>query len=249
MINQYYYNGQLKKIITAFSYTFSGLQVKTGIGECGVQTVNVPIRYGSSDRVVSAIGASNTATPHSLPIMSCYMRGIQMAPDRIHGLGGKDGRTFIKQGDVFPDDVKVVNRIMPVPYNLDMEIGMFASNTEQLYQMMEQVLLLFDYDLQLQINDAPMDWANITRIKLTGINNEENFPMAVDKRMIIWTLNFEVEIWLSLPYEFRNNLIKKIKLRMGNMNDMRLDEINEDGELTPFTEENIFFEDTITPED
>ena len=35
-----------------------------------------------------------------------------------------------------------------------MELSIYASNTDQMYQILEQILILFDYDLQVQFNDA-----------------------------------------------------------------------------------------------
>lgn len=247
MIKNYYYNAQLKKSIIAFANIFTGLKVQTGNTVCGVDEVEVPVRYGSTDRVVAAIAGDNTQNkPFSLPTMSCYMTGLDMAPDRQHGINQVDRRTYLEQGGVFPTDVKAIRRVMPIPFNMAMELSIYTSNTDQLYQILEQILILFDYDMQIQFNDAAFDWAKISRVLLSGINNEENYPMGAEKRAIIWSLNFEVEIWLSPPYEIRQNIIKTIKLRMGDMDQMTLDEIDSDGELQPFSDTAIFYEDTIT---
>jgi hypothetical protein len=237
MIRNYYYNQQLKKFIVGFANVFTGLKVRTGMDGCGeISELEVPIIYGSRDRVVSAIGSSNTQNKqYSLPMMACYQTGLEMDPARMKGVNQTDRRTFLEQGGVFPDDIKAVKRVMPVPYNMVMELAIHASNTDQLYQILEQVLILFDYDLQLQFNDAPFDWSRITSLFLTGINNEENYPTGIDRRMIIWTLTFTLPIWLSPPVEIRNEIIQGITLRIGDMSDFVLDEIGENGELAPFT--------------
>lgn len=246
MIKNYYYNGQLKKIITSFANVFSGLVVKTGNSDCGIADVVVPIRYGSSDRVVAAIGSNNAQTPHTLPIMSCYMTGLNIAPDRLHGVNQTDRRTYLEQGGVFPNDVKAIKRVMPIPYDIDMELSIYASNTDQLYQIIEQILILFNYDLQFQLNDSPFDWTKISKIILNGITNEENYPMGPDRRALIWTLQFGLPIWLSPPFEVRNEIIKTIKQRFGDMDKMVLDEYDANGELIPFSVDGVYTETTIT---
>lgn len=204
-----------------------------GCGE--ISELEVPIIYGSRDRVVSAIGASNTQNKqYSLPMMACYQTGLEMDPTRMKGVNQTDRRTFLEQGGIFPDDIKAVKRVMPVPYNMQMELAVHASNTDQLYQILEQILIMFDYDLQLQFNDAPFDWSRITSLFLTGINNEENYPLGIDRRVLIWTLTFNLPIWLSPPVEIRNEIIQGINLRIGDMADFVLDEIGEDGQLSPF---------------
>ncbi len=237
MIDSYYYNAQLEKAILAFSGVFMGIQVKTGKNGCeDIATMTVPLRYGSGDRVVEAIGGHNTQnSPHSLPMLSCYMMGMTLANERMHGVGGVDRRAVLEAGGVFPDDVKSIHRVMPVPYTLNMELSIYASNTNQLFQILEQILILFDYDLQLQFNDAPYDWGKITKMTLTGITNEENHPAGIDRRMLVWTLSFDFYIWLSPPMDVRQGLIREINIRIGDLDSIVLNEIDANGELVPFS--------------
>lgn len=237
MIRNYYYNQQLKKFIVGFANIFTGLNVHTGMDGCGeISELEVPIIYGSRDRVVTALGASNTQNKqYTLPMMACYQSGLEMDPNRMKGVNQVDRRTYLEQGNVFPTDIKAIKRVMPVPYNMQMELAIHASNTDQLYQILEQILIMFDYDLQLQFNDAPFDWSRITSLFLTGINNEENYPAGIDRRMLIWTLTFTLPIWLSPPVEVRRDIIQAIMLRIGDLAELKLDEIDENGNLAPFT--------------
>ena len=238
MIRHYYFNNQLKKFIVGFANVFTGLQVQTGKDGCGnTAMIEVPIIYGSRDRVVSAIGASNTQNKqYTLPMMACYQTGLEMDPNRMKGVNQVDKRSYMEQGGVFPDDIKAIKRVMPVPYNMQMELAIHTSNTDQLYQILEQILIMFDYDLQLQFNDAPFDWSRITSLFLIGISNEEPYPTGVERRIITWSLQFNLPIWLSPPVEIRNEIIRSINIRFGDMSDFTLDEIDETGTLVPFSE-------------
>jgi hypothetical protein len=212
------------------------MQVYGGLDGAGQPIMmDVPVRYGSSDRVTAAIASGNTQNRlHTLPMMSSYLTGLELAPDRMHGVNQTDRRTFLEQGGIFPDDVKSIQRVMAIPYNMQMELSIYASNTDQMFQIIEQILILFDYDMQLQFNDAPFDWTKISKLFLHGISNEENYPMGVDKRIIIWSLQFEMPVWLSPSLEIRNDLVQSIKVRIGDLNTLTLDEIDQDGNLTPF---------------
>ena len=233
---EYYFNDQLRKFLVGFANVFTGLQVRTGKDGCGeISELDVPIIYGSRDRVVSAIGASHTQNKqYTLPIMSFYNTGLEMDPSRMKGISTVDRRSILEQGGVFPQDVKTVHRVMPIPYNMQLELSVHTSNTHQMFQILEQVLMLFDYDLQLQFNDRPLDWTRMTSLFLTGINNEEVYPVGTERRVIIWTLQFTMPIWLSPPAEVRNNIIQKIILRYGDLGELKLNEIDEDGNLAPF---------------
>lgn len=249
MIRQYYYNKQLKQYIVMFANLFAGLQVQAGKDECGCeQFIQVPIVYGSMDRVVASIGARNTQNQQfTLPIMSCYMTNMEMAPDRVRGLNGVDKRTVLEQGGVYPTDLKVVRRVMPIPYDLHFELAIYASNTDQLLQILEQILILFDYDLQVQRNDAPFDWTKITSVYLEGINNEENYPLGTERRVITWTLEFRMPAWLSPPAEMREQLIQSIAIRFGDLEGLTLNQYDENGVLQPFDSPDLFTSMTLTP--
>lgn len=238
MFRTYYYNQQLKKAIIAFCNVFAGLCVKTGLDGCGeVTTLEVPIRYGSTDRVVAFLGSSNTQNKlFTLPMMAAYMTSINLAPGRVHGVNQVDKRTYLEQGGIYPDDVKAIRRVMPIPYDLSMELSIYASNTDQMFQILEQVLLLFDYDLQLQVNDAPWDWAKMVKLTLESISNEEAYPSGTERRVLVQTLSFTYGFQLSPPIEVRDEIVRSIKVRLGDIDCFHMDEINEEGNLEPFNE-------------
>jgi hypothetical protein len=246
MIRHYFYSQQIKKFLVGFANVFAGLTVRSGLDGCGeIVSIEVPIVYGSKDRVVAAIQARNTQNQqYTLPSMAFYQTAIEMAPDRLKGVNQVDRRSILEQGGVFPDDVKTIKRVMAIPYNMEMELSIHASNTDQAFQILEQILMLFDYDMQIQFNDAPLDWTKITSIFLTGINNEEVYPTGTERRMIVWTLTFEMPIWLSPPMEIRNDIIASIRLRFGDLANLQIDQIDDDGDLVPF--DNPYSETVIT---
>lgn len=164
------------------------------------------------------------------------MLNIELAPDRRKGTGMTSNKTYMPTGGVFPDDLKVNKRVMPIPYNLTMELALYASNTDQLFQILEQILLVFDPDIQIQKSDAPFDWARLTTVHLDSIQNEENYPMGTDRRMIVWTFNFSMPIWLSPPMDIKNEVVHKVIQRLGNLDGFALNEYDENGELQPFSE-------------
>lgn len=166
--------------------------------------------------------------------MSFYMNGLQMAPERRKVQAYVDQRTTMKAGGVFPDDLTVVKRAMPVPYNMTLELSIWASNTQQMHQILEQILVLFNPDIQIQKNDAPYDWTKITKVELTDISNEENYPSSTDRRVIVWTLSFEMPVFLSVPMGIKDDLVRKIIIQIGSLDTMVVNEVDENGELIPF---------------
>lgn len=235
-IRNYFYDKQLRSYLKQFAAIFTGLQVLTGKGETGeVETLHVPIIIGSRDRVVAAIAGGNTTNRiFPVPIMSAWMSGLELAPERRKGVGQERTKVFMPQHGVYPDDLRTVQRIMPIPYNMMTELSIYASNTDQLHQMVEQILILFDPMLQIQTNDKPFDWTRLTQVELQGINNEENYPAGTEKRTLIWSFNFVIPIWLSPPMAVKDELVRKIVITLGDMDGFNLQEVDEYGQPQPF---------------
>jgi hypothetical protein len=162
------------------------------------------------------------------------MSGIELAPERRKGVGTVDRKVFMPKNGVFPNDLSVMQRVMPIPYNLSMELYAYSSNTDQSFQITEQILMLFDPLIQIQKNDKQADWTKITQVELTGIGNEETVPIGTEKRAIIWNYQFTIPIWLTPPAVVKNQIVEKIVHRMttGDLDD--LTEITEDGDILAF---------------
>lgn len=75
MIDNYYYDRQIKQWILQFSNIFAGMKVQTGKGADGNREfIDIPVHYASQDRVVSWINSRQTQNhSFSLPMMTTYM--------------------------------------------------------------------------------------------------------------------------------------------------------------------------------
>jgi hypothetical protein len=177
--------------------------------------IKVPVIYGSRDRVVAWIKGEQTQNkPLRLPAMSTYLRSVNVAPDKRKGVSNVRRQTVARLGRPFPDNIEVVYQQMPIPYRATFEVSTFASNSDQHFQIMEQIFMLFDPILQIQTSDDPLDWTQITTVELTNIQFEENFPAGADRRYIQSVLSFEVIFYICGPAEFKKNYIETIKLRL-----------------------------------
>lgn len=236
MIGQFYYEGQLRNYLLQFATIFSGLQVQTGLGECDeAQYITVPCVIGNKDRVVGALLAGNTQNRmFSLPLMSFYLQNLAVADERRKVQAYVDQRVTMKAGGVFPDDLTVVKRAMPVPYNMTVELAIYASNTMQMHQILEQILVLFNPDIQIQKSDAPFDFTKLISVKLTDITNEENYPSSTTPRVVQWTLQFEMPIFLTVPMGVKDDLVRRVIIQIADASTTPMNEVDANGELIPF---------------
>lgn len=197
----YFYDHQLKRYILQFMAIFSGLQVHVGKwNETEARLISVPIHYGAQDRVVASILAENVQNkPLRLPTMSAYMRGINLAPDMKVGVGTELRKAMVPVGGLVPDDIQVIHQRRPLGFKLDMELALYASNAEQHLQMLEQILPLFDPQLNIQTSDGIFDMTRLTHVEMTGIMIDNNYPISTDRRINQSTLTFSMPIWISTP--------------------------------------------------
>lgn len=251
MIHHYFYEQQIRSYILQFSAIFHGLRVKTGKGECEEeQFISVPTVVGSKDRVVAAVMAGNTQNrSFALPIMSVHLQSLAMAPERRKSPAYLDQRVTMNVGGVFPDDLRVVKRAMPVPFNAIMELSIYASNNDQLYQILEQLLVLFNPDIQIQKSDGPFDWTKLTKVELTDIANEENYPSGTERRFVQWTLTFEMPIFLSIPMGLKDDLVRKVIIQIAAGDTTPTFEVDDEGHLIPFGEPvaKVVYDTTTNP--
>ena len=204
---------------------FRGFIVKSGVSKDGtIKDIDIPIMYGSIDRVAASISANNTQNlPIRLPTMSAYLSNITLATDKFKGIDTTTSTPYLPKGGVFPNDMKMVETLSPIPYKLSLDLHIFSSNYNQMLQILEQLLVLFNPSIQIQTSDNLYDKARVTTVTLTGINNEENYPMNSDRRTITYTLNFEMIVYLTVPSNVKDNFIRNINIRISQLNDQSVD--------------------------
>lgn len=225
-LENYYYNSQFRKHIIQFMAIFSGLKVSIGKNDFNSENnlIEVPVVYGSRDRVVSHIFSSQTQNKMlKLPMMSAQFISMELAVDRLSGQNQERKEVKLKRGGSIPDDLQQHSLLKPVPYRVTMELGINTSNTDHHFQVLEQILLLFNPSLQIQVSDTYGNMQNIVEVFLGSINLEENYPAGTEQRIVSSTLNFEFVMYLSAPVNLRNNIIKEIQLRISASNDISQD--------------------------
>ena len=223
-LNDYYYQAQIRKYMIQFMAIFSGLQVSVGRNpnnEDGSALIRVPIIHGSKDRVVAGILKSNSPNiPVRLPIMTANLQSIAIAQDRMKGQGTVLSETEFVSGGTFPDDLRSVHKLMPIPYYIGAEVNLLASNLQQKYEMLEQIFLLFRPDLQFQTSDDINDWTAINMVQLNDITLEDNYPPGSDSRILSTSLQFQFLAYMSAPAMIRNDVISKIKVRIKSVDEI-----------------------------
>ena len=99
------------------------------------------------------------------------------------------------QGSAF-----TVERLMPVPFKLTINLDIWTSNTNQKLQLLEQILTLFNPSLEIQSTDNFIDWTSLSVMYLDRtVWSSRSIPIGTDNPIDIATLTFTMPIWISSP--------------------------------------------------
>lgn len=222
----FWYSGQIRSYMLQFLRVFAGFQIKTGKGKDGTETfIKVPIRYSDMSRQVGHILRENSENMMlSCPFMTAHLTEISpsaerrqtpnhvstvQVTERYHDDGSNQYTNKIGQA-------YSVERFMPVPYDLGMELNIWTSNTDQKLQLLEQLLVLFNPSLDLQTSNNPVDWSALTLIELESISwSSRSIPQGASEEIDIATLSFKMPIWLNPPAKVkRQKIIQQIVMNL-----------------------------------
>jgi T4-like virus Myoviridae tail sheath stabiliser len=202
---QHFYDAQVKRIIIQAIRLLSNFQVKFGDGTL----VRVPVTYGDSSRQAASILARNSANRMpTTPQISVYITDFKYARERVQDPTFVDHvsvRTrkydpvtnsyLNQQGNAYS-----VERLMPVPYTLTLKADIWTSNSDQKFQILEQILSLFNPALEIQSTDNYLDWASLSYMEQTNIVwSSRSIPQGTDDQIDISSVEFTIPIWLSSP--------------------------------------------------
>lgn len=251
MGGQYYYHQVLRKSIIAFASLFNNIMVKRraipGVTDTStIETYKCPIQYGPYEKWLAIIAAKpkdlKSPTQISLPRMSFEIKGMHYDGTR-KVVPTQFTRTVPGAQAQHTEQPVQYKQYMPVPYNLDIELGILAKTQDDGLQILEQILPNFHptVNVSIEIIDETHEERDIA-VVLNSIGYIDDYEGDITKRgTTIWTLNFTVKTYLFGPVDIEKD-IRKVTL------DYRTDIVNRPAELR-YTAEVASTDDPPVPRD
>ena len=202
---QHFYDGQIRRYITQIVRLFSNFSYKDN----QAKLVQVPVMYGDMTRQVASIINKNSenAIP-SAPRMAVYITGLELDRNRladssyVNKLNLRE-RAYDESGKEYLNTKGknyTVERLMPTPYNLTVNVDVWSTNTDQKLQIMEQIMMLFNPSLEIQTTDNYVDWTSLSVLNLENVNfSSRSIPMGTESEIDVATLGFSSPIYISPP--------------------------------------------------
>ena len=219
-----------------FTRICSNFQIEYGREENSESAalLRVPVRYGDASRNAQTIIQENSrnsmpATPlmtfhiHSLD----YDRPRMQDPTFVSKISVRQ-RTYDETTETYETtqgNAFTIERLMPVPYKLGITLDIWTSNTNQKFQILEQMLTLFNPSLEVQSTDNYIDWTSLSVVELESVTwTSRSIPIGTENPIDIATLKFSLPIWLSSPAKVKKlGIVERVIASMydaqGDLND------------------------------
>ena len=249
---QFFYDAQIERFLAQFIRIVSGFQVEFGADRNGnLAHLRVPVYWGDSSRQVQMIinqNASGSVMP-AVPAMTVYINGIAYDRDRVQqpdfvGKMNIRERYYNEQTQEYENrqgNAFTIERMMPVPYTLELKLDIWTSNTKQKLQLIEQLQVLFNPALEIQSTDNYIDWTSLSVVYLDNISwTSRSVPIGTENPIDIATLTFKLPVWISPPAKVKKlgviqKIIASIHNDSGDLSDSILNDDNLLGNRQYFT--------------
>jgi len=213
----HFYDGQVRRYLTQFMRVMSNFSYKDAKG----RLTQIPVRYGDMNRQVASLLKKNSEnTIPSAPFIACYIKDIQFDRPRMQD------PTFVSTVNIRErayDDTGqeylntqganyTVERIMPSPYLLTFSADIWTTNTDQKFQLWEQLAVLFNPSLEIQTTDNYIDWTSLSVLTLENqVWSSRSIPQGVEQDIDILNMTFSAPIWITPPAKVKKlGIITKI---------------------------------------
>ena len=209
MLGSHFYNEIIRRNIIGFGTLFNNIELKKKDPSSGdvLEVEKVPLAYGPKNKFLARLEQNpdvGRKIAITLPRLYFEMTGIQYDSQRKTSPIQKY-RTIVQD-----DGTEVKEQYVPVPYNIEFELGIIAKSQDDGLQILEQILPYFQPSFSITLNMIPdMDEKKDVAITLNGINYDDAWDDSfLERRYITWTLTFTAKSYVYGPFD-QASVIKK----------------------------------------
>lgn len=219
MFNQAFNHDTIRKYIIFFGTLFNDTYLlRDDNSSDGHQKLKVPLNYGNKEKFLARLEGNpdlEKSVAIQLPRMSFELNNFVYDSSRKLPSTGR-----IRQS-ISTDPSKFQFQYNPVPYNLNFSLYVMVKNAEDGTRIIEQILPYFtpEYTGTLNLNQDLGEAYDIPLI-LNSVQNSDSYEGDfIQRRAIIWTLNFTLRGWIFGPTRTSENIIKQVEINIHHPNE------------------------------
>ena len=223
MLGPHYYNEAIRNTVVGFGTLFNNIEIQKLDPQTKtvIEVEKVPLGYGPKNKFLTRLEQNpevGRKVAIQLPRLYFEMTGINYDSARKTSPIQKY-RTVVNDNG---NEVRV--QYVPVPYNMDFELGIIAKTQDDALQIIEQILPYFQPNFNLTLNFIPdMDERRDVAVILNSVDYEDDWEDDfMQRRSIVWTLNFTAKSYIYGPFN-QAGIIRKATVyeSVGDLNQSR----------------------------
>jgi hypothetical protein len=230
----FFYDNQVERYLMQVVRAFSGFQYMTGDrGEGKPKQLRiVPCVPAKRNRQVAAIQRNMSEnTLLSVPMISVDITNFE--PDRER-MQNPNHVSTVQVTERARDSITgeytegrgnsvTIDRLMPRPYMLSVQVDIWTSNMQQKLMLLEQIDNVIFPGFDIQNSDNALDWSALTTAQFESQTfTSLSVPIGTENEIDVATINLKIPMWLSPPAKVtRQNIIQQV---ITNVNEGEKDE-------------------------
>jgi hypothetical protein len=219
---QFFYDNQIRRFLLQFAKIFSNWYVTKGKDPNGNDIlVRVPIMYGDQSRLVSTVIANNSASNlPSAPLITYFITALEYDQRRTQvptfvdkiNVRQRAYNTETQSYEQVQGQAFSIDRLMPVPYTLRVQVDFWTTNYNQKLELIEQLGTLFNPSLEIQSTDNFVDWTSLSVVYQDGLTfSSRTIPQGTGNPIDVMTWKFYMPIWISTSSKLKKlGVIEKV---------------------------------------
>jgi len=198
----YFYYETTRKLVTVFGAMFNNIHTGRKLSDGTLANMErVPLSYGPRSKFLARITERKAKDNISvrLPRMSFEISGLAY-----------DTASKLKKNNIIQYCDPVGKAFAAVPYNISFELNIFGRTQDDMLQILEQILPMFnpDYTISIKGLEGPGTTTSVPFI-LGSVNLNDDYEGELNPvRALVYTLSFSAKIRYLGPINNNVNLIK-----------------------------------------
>lgn len=219
LYKDFYYWGTIRKTIVSFASLFADIRIHKFDANGNIEKdIRVPLSYSGKEKYTRIIDSDKAQTQvqvmqSNLPKMSFELNSIEHDPSRN-----------VAWSERFFNKDEMNWQLVPVPYILNLSLHLYTKTSEDMFQIIEQILPFFNPNYTITLNIIPeLEVVQDVPFTIRAINPEVIYSEDFDEyRYLIYSINFTAKIELFGAKE-TTNTIKIVDVDLGEFGSYKLE--------------------------
>ena len=198
-LDNFFYNGMLKKYVGIFGSIFSDLYIqRISDDKTRTDVIKVPIKYGNGNMYIKAEQGELRETSkvsRVLPAMAFEIDNLYKDTSRK-----TNPNNIIQQPEYTTKNGTSTRpyQFNKIPYNIMFTLKIHTKNIDDMLQIVEQIVPAFDGNLSITLEDTQNNVNNDQEItiRINEIKIVDNFEDEMKSRLIEYSISFEMKAYL-----------------------------------------------------